>query len=411
MATLLEADGKKLVAGLTWRRVSDLSQAEAEIDTYAREANAKRYVRLTAGDAGLATGFLADATVPAGALSIAALFTLTAGLPQAALLLMDTPKGSILVGVRDGLPASGFDAFGDRASMMELASEFITLSSSAGITIYSNTQAFPNSIPIDFSELLHANAKTARIVTYNRNSKYMVMLLALLVVISAAAGGYWWYLLEQEAAAKRAARQRDPNVRYEAAVPAALASVGMRPAAFATQILPAIGQMPERAAGWRMVSADCAASACTSSWEIESGTFQSFRDAFPQAAIQYEVSGTTLKVKNAFSVDAPAIDRGALRPIDDFMLATVSRFQLWRHAGWQFRLTEPKVFGLPPGVAAESILNPVLYGGWEAIGDFWMLDAFKEMPDAMTLEQMVVRNDAGKITFIAKGNFYGIKAQ
>lgn len=414
MASLLiEVGGKQLLAGLSWRELLDPSRARQEVNEYAAELKANYLVRLD-GSRGSYVGLAqTDGKLPTkGVYSLAALFATSPQVSGTALLFMDISLSrddqvTLLVGVRNGMPHPGFDAVGSRQAMMDLANEFMQLSGSRNVTVYSNTRAFQQSRAIDLSDLIHSNIKAARVSGHSPGRGKWVFAAA--IVVATAVGGVGWYVWEEQKAeeARRAAQKQDPNLIYEQMLPGALQSVSVRPRQFADQVLPRIWGMPSAAAGWKVATIECASDVCLTKWGAGVGTNATFSETFPDAVPEYDLNGAWLKVSMPVETPVLALERGSLPTLRTFLHDTGSKFQLWTKAGWRYQLSQPSVFSLPPGVDAAVIRNPVMTGDWESSGDFWMLaSALAELPDHLAIDQVVLSQNQNKITFALRGKFY-----
>lgn len=406
---LIDVGGKQLLAGLSWRKLHE--QTRKEVNGYAAEVGANYLVRLDGSRDSYVGLVKSDDKFRKSVYSLAALFATAPEVDSTALLFVDLPARregqlSLLVGVRNGMPQAGFDAIGSRHDMMVLANEFIQASSS-NVTVYTNTRAFQQSRPLDLSDLLHSNAKVARLHVYSPGRGKVVFAAAAAVAVVIGCGA--WYAWEEHKAeeAKRAAKMRDPNLLYEQGLPAALASVPVRPRQFADQVLPVISRMPSSAAGWKVATIECSTGVCETKWGAGVGTNESFAQTFPQAAPEYDLNGAWLKVSTPIDTPAVALQRDALPTLQGFLRETGSQFQFWAKAGWRYQFGQPTVFGVPPGVSPTAIRNPVMAGDWESSGDYWMLgSALSELPDHLAIERIVLSQSQNKITFALRGKFY-----
>lgn len=410
MSTEIHIDDRTFISGLNWRTVMDIAAEKAEISGYARELAARYYVRIAKEDEVLVGLLPAQKNEKLrGKISVAGAFALVKDVSPEALLFLECkdPEGVILVGLRNGVPFPGFDKFGSRVDMMSVANDFLTLNSS-GVSVYSNTRAFPGAIDFDIDDLGHPDAAKAKLQMLRSVSWTTVAasFMALAVVIG---GAWWWWdnIQREELVRKKNQQQMDPNVAYAKALPTALAQAGVPANMLGREVLAKIGALPSAVAGWSLASAECDASGCQIGWDTAGvGTYSSFVKATGNKEMKPGLDGRTLQTAVAFELAVPALDDRAVPGLTDFMVATGSAFQKWSLADWKFAFQEPQVYGAPPGVNATLIRNPVKAGRWQAGGKYWMLDALQELPSNMTMDVLRIKREGNGFTFSCEGKFY-----
>lgn len=410
MSTEIHIDDRIFVSGLNWRTVMDIAAEKAEISGYAKELAARYYVRIAKEDEVLVGLLPAQKNEKLrGKISVAGAFALVKDVSPEALLFLECkdPEGVILVGLRNGVPFPGFDKFGSRVDMMAVANDFLTLNST-GVSVYSNTRAFPNAIDFDVADLEHADAAKAKLQVLRSFS--WTGIAAGFVAVAVATGGAWWWwdsAQREEQARKKSQQQLDPNVAYAKALPSALAQAGVPASMLGREIRAKIGALPAGVAGWALANAECDPSGCQVGWDTAGiGTYASFVKATGNKDMKPGLDGRTLQTAIPFEIAAPALDDQTVPSLTDFMVATGSAFQKWALADWKFAFQEPQVYGAPPGVNATLIRNPVKAGRWQAGGKYWMLDALQALPPNMTVDVLRIKREGNGFTFSCEGKFY-----
>lgn len=407
-AQLIEVAGHKLLTGLVWRNVLNVAD-KGELARNIEEAKARYYVRLTKPQTTFVGMIPNEKKVPAGAMSLAALFALQPDIPSSSLLFLDLPKeaggGTAMVGISKGMPEPGYDVVGDRKTMMELQEEFVALNNSS-VTVYSNTKAFQNAIPFDFDDLFQGvPVKKTLPIRYRPGLGRLVPLVAAVMVLGAGAAGYIWYEHDQDEQRALQAKQKDPVVQYRQSLSVALQTVGVRPKDFVANVLPRIVAQPNEIAGWHLESVECKATECNSTWAKDFGTNRSFAEAFPKAQLTFSPEGGKLSVKAPLGVTIKPMDQGGMVKQQEFFLTVGSQFQKWAAGGLTYRMMAPTLFGGATG-GADAIPGAVFAGQWEASGSLWMLPSLGSLPDSVTIDLITLRRTANDVTFNVRGMFY-----
>lgn len=413
---LLTHEGHLFITGLVWRSILDVGQAEQEIRAYADDLSATAVVRLST-DIGMAVGLPADrdpgdvgtekAQKKEERYSLAAAFARCPDVPENALLYLEIAEGIAVVGVRDGLVVTGYDSFAARVEQIALAKDFIQRCDGRGVTVYSNTRAFPGSIDFTLDNLIHDNLAQARIERMSEN-RWIKPALALLLVAILAVGGWWVYDdYQEEQARKEAAKKVDPNVLYLRNLPAALAQSGAHAGPMAEHLWSRLSKVPADLAGWQLAKVQCQAGSCEQIWENEGySTFEAFKKASGGTPMVLSLDGRTITLSLNYELSEQGQEAEKLPVLDSYLLDVGSTFQARSVAGWKYDFSRPEAFGVPVGVVAAQVRNPVKVGGWKVTGDAWMVDGLYDLPTNMVLDSFVLQRAGEGFTFTAEGKFY-----
>ena len=203
--------------------------------------------------------------------------------------------------------------------------------------------------------------KTTLLVGKPVNVLAAALALLLLAAVVASYFAYTDYASKRARleAAKRAAAA-DPAPRYEAALAAALNTVG--PARHSLQsLLKMMEQYPVSQGGWLLTGITCssATSQCTSSWLRESGTTHDLASARKEFAEQLEIEDALLRVRLVRQVrlDSAGMSSSAITAGAEAAISMDSLLQRWSNAGLEvnFSRTAAQPWPVVPGVEPSSL--------------------------------------------------------
>lgn len=459
--TVLEPVGDHLVAfGLEWRRLTGLNRKgrsmtpQQETAQYAAEiqGGARLGIRVRRSSGPTVVGLLPNAAMPGEAagnrgkrqragrrkasriFAGAEVFAASIKEANAALVVVLGQGGYAFIGIRDRLPAVGFDVVGGAAEVLGVARDFIRRVKETGVSFYFvgepgpefDTALFhPNSsLPDLFAPANLAAHGPAALVQLRKGG--LVVPLSILVV-AVAVGSYVYddykvqeakkaQIRSRQAAQGAANREVDPAAVYEQSV---LALVGNVPPASVAAVgfMASVGPLPGAAMpGWDFARADCANQACTVTWRRSSEKDRATNEALSQARGQPLIFLPDLMSANETLVvqgDSSAIvDIGALPAPQDFLRRAGSRFQVMKRAGLAVTLvtgndgkggmtivgTWPG--GNPPPAGAKLVRS----GTWEISGDYGLRIALQELPANMVLTSMLVEKPQAPLADVRGGH-------
>ncbi len=467
-AAQLRFSGNYLVAfGLEWRRLTGLNRKGRsmkegqEVAQYAGEIQGGASLGVRVRRRATVVGLLPNDAIGQAArkqatsrkapkiYAAAEVFGATITEANAALVVVLGPNRYAFIGIRDHLPAVGFDMVGDTSQVLKTAGEFIGRVKQTGVSFYFVGEPGPD---FDLS-LFHPNsslpdlfsgssiAKTDAALGPLRQVSLVVPLSVLIVAIGV--GGYFYddYKATEarearlQAARAAAAAQAtkavpDPKLAYAESVRAVIGNA-VPAAASAEALLRAVGPLPDTATpdsrDWKFSKADCANLACTVTWTRDNDKAKTTNEAIVAARGDVRFLTDLKSAQEVLKIEPPSsavVDIDSLPATQEFLIRTGSRFQVMKRAGLTVTLSAdggnslPIVGTVPNGAPMDGI-SLVRIGTWEISGDYALRSALLELPANVTLTSLLVETttaakEMGRpgapsqypIKFTAKGNFY-----
>lgn len=438
-ATSVRVGEARVLFGLAWSPVADERALKADLDQ-ARRA-----------------GYSYGAWVPGGGqLGLARALDDMPGKPySAALLLADGLSSGELevfifrfgaiygfVALAHARPVAGFDAtLPTLDAALALLEEFRAIHAHQSVRVVSNFEddALVSELvqPRLMVAHLHADAAVRRLV--NRPLRRLVGGIALATfVLGGAVAGALWYQAEQERKreeAERAAREADPDYRYEQAIEQALATAGTPGNATLWRWREIAMALPITTHGWVLTRIECQRIGCKGTWRRYYGNFEDFDRRLPPGAqglpaltlegglvaavIQSEHplgdAGTpaapspTASAPSASPVAAPTLVRDslpALRPAIARWGSTLQDLGLLSETGESVAMTPATLFPGTTGTQdAGPIQRPVMKAAWSFSDSLWSLRDI-EVPAFVVPEALTVELTDGAIKYTFTGGLY-----
>lgn len=411
--------------GLTWSPVSSSERGVAEDFNEARHVGFN-YGVSTRGDEmfGLARQLEgARGKIHSGALVLAENFS--AGRAEAFFLKFD--KCFAVVGLVGSLPMPGFDRVFTRQTDAEAClDEFRNIHVDQDARVVTNVAGLVEDAEVIDLEMLGgaADARTRIRRLINRPLRRMVIMsVGTAVVLLGGGGWYFWSAAEAEKAriaAEQAAREADPNFRYERGIQSVLTEAGLPGNTLLDRWRAIVLATPLQNSGWVLTKINCQPNDCTISWARAFGTFSDFHNAIPagttgepELVITDGVIRAQVLTRHpvAASPDARPLDRRALPALRNGVRELGSFMQQMSLVSLAPELGPFALFG-PQGVGPlEQISRPVVKADWRLQApDLWTLSTFQlppyVIPTSLTVQATAAGAGATTLTYSLTGAIY-----
>lgn len=394
-----------LAVGLEWVDASATSNLRKEVRRLAVEKGVRRGLVFGGDEGERLVGFpSADpgAPLPRSALSLAVLLAGYPGIAPDALFVCATGDDTaVVVGLRNGMPAHGFEGHGTVEEVRALAKRFTSMVPS-GITVY-GTGAALEAVPLTIEQLLE-NSTTRSQSKIGAVGGSEVALLLLLLLVAGGAGGYFWYAASQEAQrqqlAVHAAAQEDPNKLYMAQVEPELASrERLHPTR--ERLMAVLDQTPLLNGGWVLEQAVCSGGACVFRWTRDFGTNASFELPAGAVDVQRTPDGANLTYVVPYE-SSRGFTLQELGSMDDLLLKSMSKFQELGTLGVSFSVTAPTIIGTPT-VPPEALEVVVKEGSYILEGPWWAASSTAHLPASGGIDQVeLIGGDAPQFKILGR---------
>lgn len=305
----------------------------------------------------------------------------------------------------------------------EKASDIALKAEGEGDVVFSNDQdLLPASTFIDLAWFAKATDKRSIVgpVPFN----WAAAAVALTIVAILAGGGliYKQHKIKQRKAEDaRIAAENDPVPKYQLALAAQRARVGMDRAAVAKLFSDLMTQTPRSISGWRLMQIECTLEACNASWERQQGTFSDAKQERPSDKLlipsvdeQGRISSTALATIKTLLPNKPVLaDLPAELPkYDAYVLSTGNTLQKWANAG-----VPVQAIGVANSWPAVPGAGDIRLPGMLGKGDFVVTGAnavfgtemISQLPPSVFIRKLVLRSAPDTLTFEMTGDFYVVK--
>lgn len=401
--------GVSLVGGLEWRTLTGLSAAAKEIAECASDIGARHYVQVQ-NTLETTCGFLPEerrVELPKKACSLAAILAGLPGVSPDCVFVVQEDNEAVIVALRDGAPAPGFDGYGPTDEIIETARKFIQMSAN-GVTVYGNCKEL-DPVSLTLAELVAKSTtiKAARIRRIPRPWVRYSGVLAVVLLICGGAKFYYNYDISQKklAAARLAyvnieeAYAKNVGVRFNEATPIK--------ASFA-KIKEMLASTPVAVGGWGLSEIACQKDGCSYLWKNEFGTNRSFVSPPLALNLTYSNKGDSISYQIAFAQPLPlGVDIAKVPTLQQILRDVTGDLQEFRDFSVAQTFEAPSTdFGVPPELPRPP-KNPYKEGAYELTGPWYAVGAVEKLPDAATFETLLIAIDAEQhLTFKIVGKYY-----
>ncbi|HDR9034171.1 TPA: type 4b pilus protein PilO2 [Burkholderia vietnamiensis] len=410
---LVAVDGHHVVFGLDWVPLTGETSEKKEVQALVSDMDAAFEVRYS-NEQAIMLGFLAESEVPESLPKAAKSKLLSASVllatfpqvtPNAIWIEIDGQMARMAV-LKDGLPMSSGDFCGDIGDAEERIRQIEADSGGVTFTFFGNYEAvYSSTIPITLQELVSEGgvaAATLKKASKGVNFKQIALLAALVGV-----GIYLALPNFQVKPHKSAPKQEDPNVVYQRTIAEKLASAGT-PITAAAPALLGSWQIDPVQGGWFLSRISCQVSACTYTWTIQGGNFESLAAALGPHDYDFSLDGKTASytVPNA-PVKAAYLDRSTFSTFPQFKLRVGTLAQDLALAGVTLTFDQPTVFGAEPQWNAAALHDVVRAGSVTGAGPAALLkETIARLPDSMTIDEIDVSTGSFDPKFTFQGKYY-----
>lgn len=401
--------GMPVVSGLEWRTLTGLSSSSKEIRENAADIGASYFVRAQSAT-GVTVGFLPDerrADLPKKARSLAALLAGVPGISSDCVLVIQDQDVALMVALREGMPAPGFDGYGAADEVLQAAREFIRVSPNP-VAVYGNCEALQTTaLSLDDIVSRSTAAKSARIRAMPRPWLAVVVIVGVL----AAAGVVGKYAVEFQAAQKKLDEIRNAYVNIDEVYASSVKELfkTMTPAIPAVaQIAQMLEAVPVASGGWALSEVVCQKDGCSYVWKSVFGTNKTFTPPADALNVTFSNKGDVIVYQKAYRTPLLAGLDASSSPTPAQILRDISGdLQEFREVSVEQELLPPTtVFGVPPGLP-HAPAHPYKEGAFTLKGPWYAVDAVQKLPDTAVLDTLRISIDeAHNISFNLTGKYY-----
>ena len=401
--------GMAVVSGLEWRTLTGLGSAAKEIRENATDIGASYFVR-TQSATGTTVGFLPDERrpdLPKKARSLAALLAGVPGVSPDCVLVVQDQDVALMVGLREGMPAPGFDGYGPVDEVLRAAQEFIRVSPTA-VKVYGNCETLqPDPLSLEEVVAKSTAAKSARIRAMPRPWVAVAIVAGVLI----AAGVVGKYAHEFQAAQKKLDDIRKAYVNIDAVYDASVKERfrAMTPAIPAVaQLTQMLGAAPVSSGGWALSEIVCQKDGCSYVWKSVFGTNNTFTPPAGALNVTYANKGDVIVYQKAHPKPLLAGLDASRSPTQEQVLRDISgNLQEFKEFSVDQELTTATTtFGEPPGLPRHPT-HPYKEGTFSLKGPWYALDAVQQLPETAALETLrITIDEAHNISFHLTGKYY-----
>jgi hypothetical protein len=401
--------GVTLVGGLEWRTLTGLDSASKEIGENASDIGAARYVGVqNATDT--TCGFLPDdrrGEIPNKAVSVAALL---AGMPSVApdcVLFLQREEKALLVALRDGLPAPGYDCFGPVSEMLEAAHRFIQMCNGAVSTYGNGTELECRDLTLDQMVAESSHLKIGRLRAVPKPwVKPMLALVGTIVACVAVLQAYTYYQGQKRLAAERLAYV-DVDAAYAKSTADAFKTlIGAKQAL--ADIRHLLANVQTANGGWLLAEIICQKDGCTYMWKNDDGTNRSFVPPASALNLTYSAKGDVISYQEAFVQPLRVgVDASALPTSSQVLRDVLGNLQAFKNFSVE-PVFEPAAvdFALPPGLP-RAPSRTYKEGTYSIGGPGYAMDAVSALPNSASFDNLHINIDAElQLTFTIAGKYY-----
>lgn len=404
----LEVDGITLVSGLDWQKLAGLASHDREIHAIATEISAAVYVAYK-NENGTSCGFLErdkKAGVPKKAYSLPVAFAGVPGVSPDSLFIYQDGDLAIIAALSEGLPAPGYDGYGNTEDILSHAQDFIKISPNP-VQVYGNCDIFPGTA-LSLEDLV-AKSTTLKKAALRAVPNPTAVLGALIAIlgIGAVAGG-WMYHQNQEK--KRLASLRanvvDVDAQYASNLRAIITQAIPSKPAFKL-LKEALAHTQMLNGGWGLADILCQPDGCTYTWKVGTGTNATFVSPQNASGLTYSARGDTIAYKIAYTqpMSAGLPDIGTAPSDQDVFKNVVGKLQAYRDLGLDTAFDASAPMGM---VGLTGTPKQVFKAGQFAVtGPWYAMDTLQNLPDLSSFDSLEVSIDAQQsIVFKAMGKYY-----
>lgn len=401
--------GTALVGGLEWRTLTGLASVVKEVGETARDIGSTMYVE-THNSAETTCGFLPDerrVELPKKAHSLGALL---AGMPDIApdcVLVIVEDDDAVIVALRDGMPAPGFDGFGTVDSVIEAAQRFIQLSPN-GALVYGNYASLqPIALSLEDIVAQSSALKSSRLRAVPR--PWIKVVAGAVCIILAVGGGKFLY--DAHALKTKLAAERSAYVNVDAEYVKNLSLLFRAAVASKTSmtaILSFLNDTEMQIGGWNLSEIACQKDGCTFVWKNATGTNRTFVPPAKAMNLLYANKGDAITYQLAYTKPlVVGIDATKLPTAEQILRDVSGDLQEYKDMGIEQVFDSPVPnYGVPAGLPSAPA-NTLKEGAYSVKGPLFAVDALAKLPDATTLDSVRFAFDAdGTITFNILGKYY-----
>lgn len=401
--------GLPLVGGLEWRTLTGLDAPTKEIGEYAGDIGAARYVSVQNATDNTC-GFLPDERKGETAGKVYAIAAVLAGMPGVSpdcVLFLQEGDNALLVALKDGLPAPGFDSFGPVLETLDLARKFIQMCS-GNVTAY-GTSADLGCTHLTLDQLVSRSTslKVARLRPVPRPwIKAAIAVTVAAVALLVASQAYSYYQAQKKLVADRLAYVDVDAVYAKSSGDMFKTLIGAK-AAY-KDVVHMLAETPTSNGGWALAELACQKDGCTYLWKNENGTNRTFVPPKTALSLKYSPKGDVISYQGAFPRPLRlGVDTSKMPTNDEILRDVLGDLQAYKDFSIEPNFEPAAVdFALPPGLPRPPA-HLFKEGAYSITGPGFAMEALTALPDTASFETLFLSLDSEqKLTFKIVGKYY-----
>jgi len=409
MAHLVFDLGKtKLLSGLEWQSHQEPKKHSRRLSEGALECDASRFAEVRQGG-WIAYGYLKDDSgveLTGKPLSFAALLAGVPGIAKNALFIHVEDDKAVLACLKNGVPAEGFDSYGEVDSILELARQYLSFAST-DVKVLGNSEHF-DCEPLSLDDVVARSTarKTAGLKKVPNRRRFYTVSLIILAILAAGAWKLTDYRKLQQLATARAMAIVDVDRLYAQNLQSQFE--GLVPLkAMVKQLTPLVNGVDTTNNGWNLDTISCSRDTCGFTWKVDTGNNSTFVPPLGAQALTYSPKNDVITyslpltnvphgLENPRALDSVTFVRDVLGHMSEYGSEFI---------GVKTDAGEPSNFAIPVGLS-KLPSDLVKEGVLTMQGPWWAIDSLKDLPDTTGYTELDLTVAADHVDFKLVGTYY-----
>jgi len=323
------------------------------------------------------------------------------------------------IALSDSKPVPGHDYIGSKENVWQLGNDFANLQEQQAIRYVGNAGIFQMEESVSLEKAFSNPTVTAQFKNIVNQPLLLGLILGLVVVFGISYGvDSYLTAVKIKEEQKRMELLNNPNHLYEQQIDKALKEINAGGREQIDNWMATIGKLPLDIAGWQLDNVNCNLKNCTATWKRRYGNFSELFRAVP---VPFVGRSESMDAKNPENSIATTVHALAFEP----RLNTLTRDELPKAKEVLSQISSQlqdlsllekttvsleKVGLFPANMQGtpDTLLRPVVRGGWEMQLELWSISSLNLSPNVVP-ESLTIHFPAdkqGSSNYSLKGSFY-----